>query len=159
MVQILPLTGHHERQGFDCGDEGLNHWLRNVARQHKAKGVSSTYVAVEAESSTVILGFYAINVTEIIGENLPPSWRKKLPEKIPAFRIGRLAVVKDIQGKQLGSLLLADALSRIRRVALEVGGTIVLVDAKPSAVGFYQKFGFELLADHPRNLFLPIWDE
>jgi len=30
------------------------------------------------------------------------------------------------------------------------------VNAKPSAVGFYQQYGFEQMSDHPNNLFLPI---
>ena len=156
MILILPLSGHHERQGFDCGDEGLNQWLKQVARQHMAKGISSTYVAVESESSTAILGFYAISVAEITGENLPPVWQKKLPKKIPGFRIGRLAVSKELHGKRLGRLLLANAISRIRRIAMEVGGSIIIVDAKSSAVTFYQQYGFEQMRDHPHHLFLPV---
>ena len=43
---VLPLNDRHDRKGFDCGDADLNGWLRQTARQHKEKGVSSTFVAV-----------------------------------------------------------------------------------------------------------------
>ena len=38
-MQVLPLTGNHERDGFDCGRQELNDWLRQVARQHQDKGL------------------------------------------------------------------------------------------------------------------------
>lgn len=152
MVQILPLSGQHDRKTFDCGDEALNQWLAQVASQHKAKGVSSTYVAVDEKAPATILGYYAISVTEIAGDELSPAWNKRLPTKIPAFRIGRLAVASICRGKRLGALLLGDAITRIRRVALDVGGVFILVNAKPDAVGFYHQYGFEPMSDHPLKL-------
>ena len=29
-MQILPLTGNHDRQGFDCGRPELNDWLLHL---------------------------------------------------------------------------------------------------------------------------------
>ncbi|MCK6390847.1 MAG: hypothetical protein L6Q40_07465 [Azonexus sp.] len=44
----------------------------------------------------------------------------------------------------------------VTRVVNEVGGIGLVVNAKHSAIEFYQKFGFEQMEDHPQNLFLPI---
>lgn len=156
MISILPLSGHHDRQSFDCSYIELNHWLTNVAQQHRTKGVSSTYVAVETTVSTEIFGFYAVNIAELRGDEVPPAWLKKLPQKVPVFRIGRLAVSKKYQGTGLGGKLLADAITKARRIASEVGGVGIIVDAKPAAVGFYTQYGFEPLTDHPLKLFLRI---
>jgi GNAT superfamily N-acetyltransferase len=156
MIAILPLTGHHDRKAFDCGNNELNHWLANVAQQHRAKGVSSTYVAVESDASTAVLGFYAVSIAELRGDEMPSAWTNKLPHKVPVFRLGRLAIAKQHQGTGLGAKLLANAISRARRLSSEVGGIGILVDAKPDAVGFYEQYGFEHLADHPLKLFLRI---
>mgnify|MGYP000016083886 CR=1 FL=1 len=156
MTLILPLAGHHNKAGFDCGDDALNRWLKQVASQHKSKMISSTFVAVEHQDSSDIYGFYSINMTELKNELLPQSMRKKLPLTIPSFRIGRLAVDSKYHGQGLGGLLLANALSRVVSVSDEIGGVLVLVDAKPSAVNFYLKYGFEPLEDHPLSLFMPI---
>ena len=117
MIAILPLTGHHDRKTFDCGNSELNHWLANVAQQHRSKGVSSTYVAVESDIATEILGFYAVSIAELRGDEIPPAWIKKLPQKIPVFRLGRLAIDKKHQGKGLGGKLLANAISRSQELA------------------------------------------
>ena len=50
-MQVLPLTGSHDRQGFDCGRQELNDWLRQVARQHQDKGLSKTFVAIREEDA------------------------------------------------------------------------------------------------------------
>ena len=86
----------------------------------------------------------------------PSAWLKKLPQKVPVFRIGRLAVSKKYQGTGLGGKLLADAITKARRIASEVGGVGIIVDAKPASVGFYTQYGFEPLTDHPLKLFLRI---
>ena len=54
-MQILPLTGNHDRQGFDCGRQELNDWLRKVARQHQDKGLSKTFVATREDAPDRIL--------------------------------------------------------------------------------------------------------
>jgi len=156
---FLPLNKRHDRQSFDCGDADLNRWFAQVARQHKEKGVSSTFVAVSAAASAEVLGFYSVTITELINKDLPPEQQKRLPEKIPAFRLGRLAVSRVHQGKGIGESLLFDALDRVTRTAAEIAGVGLVVDAKPGAVSFYQQYGFEQMADHPSKLFLPIHHE
>ncbi len=153
---VLPLADGHDRKGFDCGDAELNSWFAQVARQHKEKGVSSTFVAVGKESSREVLGFYAISLAELVNTDLPAQYRKRLPAKIPVFRLGRLATAKSYERKGIGEYMLFDAIDRVTRIAEEVGGIGLVVNAKPSAVGFYNRYGFEQMADHPLNLFLPL---
>ncbi len=153
---FLPLNSQHDRKSFDCGNDDLNRWFSQVARQHKDRGVSSTFVAVVNDLSTEVLGYYAITVTELVNQELPAQYRKRLPERVPAFRLGRLAVSVQHKGQRIGESLLFDAIDRIIRISKDVGGVGIVVNAKPSAIDFYKQYGFEQMADHPLNLFLPI---
>jgi GNAT superfamily N-acetyltransferase len=154
-MQILPLTGHHDRQGFDCGRQELNDWLRQVARQHQDKGLSKAFVATPEEVPDRICGYYALTLAELENRHLPEAWRKKLPRRIPGVRLGRLAVDKQYQGKGLGELLLVDALTRAQRIYIEAGGIGLFVDAiDEQGAGYYQRFGFLASPDNPLLLFL-----
>ena len=154
-MQVLPLTGNHEREGFDCGRQELNDWLRQVARQHQDKGLSKTFVATVEEMPDRICGYYALTLAELENRHLPQAWRKKLPRRIPGVRLGRLAVDRQYQGKGLGKLLLVDALGRARRIYGEAGGIGLFVDAiDEQAAGYYQRFGFAASTDNPLLLFL-----
>lgn len=64
-MRIQALTGDHDRAGFDCGRAELNGWLRQMARQHQAKGLSKTFVATLDEQPTRICGFYALTLAEV----------------------------------------------------------------------------------------------
>ena len=104
-MQILPLTGSHNRQEFDFGRQELNDWLQRVARQHQEKGLSKTFVATREGMPDRIYGYYALTLAELENRHLPEARRKKLPRRIPGVRLGRLAVHKQYQGKGLGELL------------------------------------------------------
>ena len=156
-MQIIPLTGDHDRQRFDCGREELNDWLRKVARQHQDKGLSKTFVAIDEAKPTQICAYYALTLAELENRNLPDAWRKKLPRRIPGVRLGRLAVDQAFQNKRLGELLLIDALMRAKRIYTEAGGIGLFVDAIDEQVaGYYRRFGFEISPDNPLLLFLPV---
>jgi len=152
---VLPLNDRHNRKDFDCGDADLNSWLKQTARQHKEKGVSSTFVAAANEASTEVLGFYAISLAELVNADLPAQYGKRLPNRLPVFRLGRLATSLHHRRKGVGEFMLFDAIDRVTRIAIEVGGIGLVVNAKHSAIEFYQRYGFEQMADHPQNLFLP----
>ena len=155
-MQVLPLAGNHDRQGFNCGRQELNDWLRQVARQHHDKGLSKTFVAIREEEPTRICGYYALTLAELENRHLPEAWRKKLPRRIPGVRLGRLAIDRQYQGNGLGELLLVDALARAQRIYTEAGGIGLFVDAlDEQAAGYYRRFGFEASPDNPLLLFLP----
>lgn len=154
-MQLLPLTGSHDRQGFDCGRQELNDWLRQVASQHQEKGLSRTFVATLDEAPNSICGYYALTLAELENRNLPEAWRKKMPRRIPGVKLGRLAVDKRFQDKGLGDLLLVDALTRAQRIYQEAGGIGLFVDAiDEQAACYYKRFGFVVMPDNPLLLFL-----
>ena len=163
MIRLEPLTGHHDRSGFDCGVQALNLWLRQTALQHQGKGISRTFVAVPAGAKEGaepggILGFHALTSAFVLMGDLPPRQAKRYPRQIPVTRLGRLATRVDVQGQGLGRLLLADAVSRARMAAQAVGSAGLFVDAKDAAAArFYQRYGFIAAVDAPSKLFLPLW--
>ena len=154
---IQDLTGNHDRRGFDCGRDELNHWLQRIARQHRDKGLSRTFVAVMEDRPTLIAGYYALTLTELDKRQLPSERQKRFPQRIPGVRLGRLAIDLRFQCKGLGELLLIDAMERTRRVHAEAGAIGLFVDAIDSqAAQFYLHFGFTPSPDHPLLLFLPV---
>lgn len=125
MIKLEPLTGHHNRNGFDCGVQALNAWLKQTALQHQNKGISRTFIAVPSDDHAVeqyqnlgyedvgptnIFGFYALASAFVFLNDLPPELAGRYPRQVPVTRLGRLAVRSDMQGQGLGRLLLADAL-------------------------------------------------
>jgi len=156
-MRILALTGDHERESFDCGRKELNDWLRKIARQHQAKGLSKTFVATLDGQPTRICGYYALTLTEVDTMALPEENRKKLPRMIPGVRLGRLAVDVRYQGKRLGELLLMDAVQRVRAIQEHAGVVGLFVDAiDGQAAQFYAHFDFEAFVDEPLKLFFPL---
>lgn len=173
MIKLEPLTGHQNRNAFDCGAPELNAWLKQTALQHQGKGISRTFVAVPADQDAVqaciqsgyhdvgessILGYYALASAFVTFEQLPKALAKRYPRQIPVTRLGRLAVCTDMQAQGLGELLLLDAIGRARNAAQQVGSAGLFVDAKDAkAVRFYQKYGFQPSGEQALTLYLTLW--
>ncbi len=159
MRKIEALSRLHDRDGFDCGSEQLNTFLKNTARQHGERGISRTFVLVD-EDATVpkpILGFFALNLCQLKAESLTPEEAKRLPRAVSAVRLGRLAVTRTMQRQGIGRILLVAAMEKFLEIFETAGGIGLFVDAKDAeAKRYYEQFGFVSLPSNELELFLPV---
>jgi len=156
--RIEALGRQHVRESFHCGEERLDRYLRQQARQDADKRVAAPFVVV-APPSEVVLGFYTLSASAVRLDELPADVTTKLPHYplLPVTLIGRLAVEQSRGGQGIGELLLLDALHRSFVHAGEIAALAVVVDAKnEKAATFYARYGFVLLQEQPRRLFLPM---
>ncbi len=160
-IAIEPLNARHERDGFDCGEEPLNRYLRQYASQHQKKNIGRIYVAVET-GKRLALGYYTLANGSVAFETVPQSRaRGGLPREypIPVILLARLAIDRSMQGQGLGATLLFDALKRAVEVSQISAAYAVIVDAlHESAKAFYLHYHFEESLDDPLRLFLPMHD-
>ena len=157
-LTIERLNRTHDRAAFDCGIESLNRYLKSQANQDSKRRVSHVYIARDPSNKTTILGYYTLSTLSIDLSTLPEKLSKKLPRHpIPAALIGRLAVDSATQGRGIGKMLLADAINRTLAVSSEIALYATVVDAlNPDAESFYLHYGFSLLTDTRKRLFLPL---
>jgi GNAT superfamily N-acetyltransferase len=151
-------TKQHDRAGFDCGVAALNQYLKNLAAQHRIKGIATTFVLVDSDQPTKILVYYSLSAATLLFDQLTDADRKGLPAyPIPAVRIGRLAASVSAQGQGLGEMLLQNAIKRVLLSRGALGVHAVVVEAKhASAEAFYRKYGFRLCDAQARQLYLPL---
>lgn len=155
---IVPLDKGHDRSAFDCGNDDLNRYLRQQARQDAEKHVAVPFVLLEP-ASPVVRGFYTLSASIIPVEELPPDMMRKLPRygQLPVTLLGRLAVDRTAKGQGVGEFLLIDALRRCLEAAQQIGAMAVIVDAKDQqAESFYRHFDFLPFQVTPLRLFLPM---
>lgn len=156
-LNIEQLTKAHNRTGFDCGDQALNHFLQKIAHQHMGKGLSKTFVLIDAEQPTVIIAYMSLVVCEVLADDIPHQWKKKYPNRIPAAKLAKLAVSVEQQKKGYGETLLIDAMQKTLNVSQTIGLAGLFVDAKHQQVkAYYQQFGFLSLPEQLDNLFIPL---
>jgi GNAT superfamily N-acetyltransferase len=157
MLSIETLNRGHDRSGFDCGNEALNQYLRNIAQQHLNKGMSRIFVVVDGDTPTEILGFFTLASCEIFVDKLPRKYAKKYPSRVPAAKLARLAVARKRQKQGLGTRMMINAIERVISVSQNLGIIGFFVDAKDNeAKEYYEQFGFIPLPDNPLELFLPL---
>ncbi|MCF6264183.1 MAG: GNAT family N-acetyltransferase [Xanthomonadales bacterium] len=152
------ISKHHDRAGFDCGDTALNQFLQRHARQSHKKGGAKTFLAVDDADSKKILGFYSLSPASIAYERTPKVIKRGLARhEVPVFRLGRLAVDRSVQGAGLGGQLLLSAGQRCLKVAAQVGGVALLIDAKNERTSqWYASYGAVPLLDTALSLVLPL---
>lgn len=155
--RIELLDKHHQREGFDCGEESLNSFLHTHAGQNARRDISRTYVVLPAESN-VVVGYYTLSSGSVAFSSLPDASTKRLPKyPVPTAHLGRLAIDRRFQGQGLGGILLIDALRCVREAADRIGIHAVTVHAlNAKAKRFYETHGFMNLRDDELHLFLPM---
>jgi len=159
VYRIELLAKSHDRDGFDCGIEALNLFLKQTARQHAERGISRTYVLVDenAVAPKPIIGYFALNLCQIKSERLSTEQARKLPRNVSGVRLGRLARAKPFKGQGIGDILMVAAMKKFIEVFNLAGGIGLFVDAKDQhAKEFYERFGFISLPSNEFELFLPV---
>ena len=148
----------HDRKSFDCGQDELNQFLAKHARQSHESGGAKTFCAIEDGLPGKVLGFYSLAPASLEYARMPEALVKGVARHdIGGFRLARLAVVRDMQGRGIGGQLLLAAGKRCLRVAAEAGGTTLFIDAKNDAVAaWYATYGAVPLPDKPLTLVLPL---
>jgi ribosomal protein S18 acetylase RimI-like enzyme len=141
-VEIRALRKSDQREGFRSGDEALDLYFRRYAGQNQFRHhLGVTYVAIEGER---ILGFVTVSPGSLDAEDLP-SGRRIPPYPVPILRVARLAIGESARGRRLGEALLRFSIELAEQMRDEFGCVGLLVDAKRGAVGFYERYGFQVL--------------
>lgn len=152
-----PIRKKHDREAFDCGEEALNEFLRRYARKSHELGGAKTFLAID-DAEDAVLGFYSLSPASVAYARTPEVTRRGLARHdVPGFRLARLAVDRRFQGQGIGGQLLLAAGRRCLLASAEVGGVVLVIDAKNERVAeWYASYGALPLLDAPLTLLLPL---
>jgi len=153
-----PISKKHDRDAFYCGEQALNEFLRRHARKSHDLGGAKTFLAIDDGDDKTILGFYSLSHASVEYARTPEIVKRGLARHdVPGFRLARLAVDRKLQGQGIGGQLLLAAGRRCLVAAAEVGGVVLVIDAKNEKVaGWYASYGAVPLLDAPLTLLLPL---
>lgn len=150
------ITGQHRTEDFTSGDARLDEWFRRSALTADRKGTARVYVWAGADR--IVTGYFAVAPHVIEREAVPRRTARGDPARIPSVLIAKLALDRKLQGRGLGTRLLADALAVVTAAAARAGGRYIVVDAiDDAAAGFYRRHGFAAGPD-PSRLVLRVAD-
>jgi GNAT superfamily N-acetyltransferase len=154
---IEKLKREHLLDGFDCGKEPLNRFLKRQAWNSQQANSAQTYVLAQELS---VVGYYSLAAGSVGHDEGTERVKKgQAQHAIPVILLARLAVDQSLQGKSIGPALLKDALLRAASAAGTIGARAVLVHAKDDqAKGFYEHFNFEPSPSDPYHLLLIMKD-
>ena len=156
MISIPLDKKKHDRNGFDCGVEALNNYLRVMANQQSSKDNTRTFVLEDDARPELIIGYYTLTMTTIALDALPTKLQQKHQNADAGGLIARLAVDKRYVKRGFGEWLLIDALKKLLAASELVAFPLIIVDAKDGATAFYEKLGFTAFLDQPNKLFITL---
>ena len=148
------LTPAHDVSAFDSGVPDLDDWLKKRARANEDTGASRTYVVCAGGR---VVGYYALATGSVAHVQALGRVRRNMPDPVPVMILGRLAVDRAWQGRNLGRSLLRDAVLRTLQAAKIAGIRAILVHAiSEDANRFYQRYGFAVSAVDPLTLMITV---
>jgi GNAT superfamily N-acetyltransferase len=139
---VEKLRREHVLDGFDCGKDDLNRFLKRQAWNNQQAHSAQTYVLAQDLN---VLGYYSLAAGSISHDEAMERTKKGLARyPIPIILLARLAVDRSLKGRGVGPALLKDALLRAAQAADTIGARALIVHAKDDqAKGFYEHFNFE----------------
>ena len=148
--------GQHDRSAFTSGNQRIDGYFRQTVSQDVKRGYAACYVMVERASGR-IAGFYTLSSHSIPLTELAADLTRKLPRypSVPAVLIGWLGRDTNYRGKEVGAMLLADAITRL--AAAPIGVHAICADAiDNAAAAFYREHQFQPFVSRPSALYLPM---
>ncbi|MBZ4332134.1 GNAT family N-acetyltransferase [Corallococcus sp. AS-1-12] len=168
--ELTAITSKDAASGFRCEEEALTRFFQQQATQQGRREENRTWVLHRPDGRPElpwVLGFYTLTWIQLERSNLPAPVIRRLPDyPVRAILIGRLARDERCKGMGIGEHLLDDAHRRTLRVNTDIGGLVVVVDAKNAhAAAFYEAHDYTALirtepeaASWPRRYFVRMED-
>ncbi len=154
---LVRLDADSPRKPFDCGDsliaKDLNEFFLIDSVNYAKELLTVTY-AWELEAETI--AYFAVSNDSLRAEDTSSKTRfrkvilklvpfeKRGHKTSPSVKVGRFAVAKKYQGRDIGSKLM-NFIKNFFTDKNKTGCRFIIVDAYKEAVGFYQKNGFDFL--------------
>lgn len=141
LFSVKPLTSEMDVRSFSCSEDALNEYLQQDALRDMEYLYSTTKV-VEYDGS--IVGYFSIVVDTVNPDFVDEEIHKKYAySRLPAVKLARLATDKRFMGNGIGTLMMGYVFRTALTLIQEAGCRLILVDAKETAEGFYDRFGFK----------------
>ncbi|MCL1947908.1 MAG: GNAT family N-acetyltransferase [Chitinivibrionia bacterium] len=155
--RIIRLEEDTDIKPFDCGDNELNDFLYNDAKQYHKSLLAVTYL-LENDADTI--GYYSLLNDKMEKNEESKSIWNRLSRKVafnkrrktyPAVKIGRLAVSEKYRGLKFGSAIIDYVIGSYTDKNQVAGCRFITVDAYSKAVSFYEKNDFICLTNKDIN--------
>jgi ribosomal protein S18 acetylase RimI-like enzyme len=138
---------------FCCGDSDLDEFIKEDAVTHKQELIVETYILRQASGGAPV-AFVSFCNDSIPLAKLSRKSKKALPNRkryssMPAVKIARLGVKSDLQGKNVGTLII-NMSKKFFITDNRTGCRFLTVDSynKERVIGFYKKNDFQFLGEH-----------
>ena len=156
LVSVKDIQPKSKLKCLNCEVDELNEFLTRYANKNDELGIGKTFVALDENDK--IVGYFTLATAQVVYQESPNEYRGKLPKyPIPALRIARLAVDKELKEKGIGKWLLAQAFVKIIQVADVTGIYFIIVDAKETSQSFYEHYGFIKFNDEVLTYFILVY--
>lgn len=145
--------------GFDCDDDDLNEYFLEDAIEARAQMTCETFALHHDDAPNVVLGLVSVcnDVVAVKKLRVFPQFSSTPEGKLnyrewPAVKIARLAIKKEVQGKDIGTHLV-NLLKTLFVFENRTGCRVMTVDAynNERVIRFYQKNAFQFLTDKDKD--------
>ena len=159
-IRIVPLPDKEHLKKFCCGVSEIDAWARGKCSKFHERHRTRAFCAVRDGARTA-LGFYSLTfqaeeASKIAKNDQSPYLRSG----VPLIYIQYLAVERNLQRNQLGTLLLVNALWRAHMVSRHVGVYgVALRSLNEQTTRLYSRYGFIVREESERCplMILPVW--
>jgi len=130
---------------FDCGDDDINYFLKNLAIPNQNRKLSNSYILYSEESNLIVVYF------SILASQLNTGDARIYGiDKIPIVLLGRMGVDKKFRGNNIGRSMINAAIRKALEAGQLIACRLLLVETSKGMKSYYLEkinLGFECFRD------------
>ncbi len=130
---------------FDCGDDDINYFLKNLAIPNQYRKLSNTYIFYLEENKRVVAYFSLLASQLNTGDA-----RIYGIDRIPIVLLGRMGVDKNFRGNNIGCTMIKIAVKKTLEASKLIACRLLLVETSLDMKSYYLdkiNLGFEWFKD------------
>ncbi len=139
------IDGSDKIDKFNCGNDDINYFLKNLAIPNQYRKLSNTYIFYNEEDKRVV-AYFSILASQLNTDDA----RIYGIDKIPIVILGRMGVDNNFRGNNLGRTMITIAIKKALEASKLIACRLLLVETSIDMKTYYLEkinLGFEWFKD------------